>query len=578
MQDIVATIQEQQDELIRAEPLQVLVIQGVAGSGKTAMALHRVAYLLYPGNQLNIDPQRCIVFGPNQLFLGYVANVLPGLGVGDIPQTTLDAWALERLGLTGRPTVDSTLDALLDPGRRTSDKRRRMQTTQLKVSVRMGQVLDRLAEWWRGRLNVPATGLTYDGLGPFKVTARVSKARLVELQLSLRDLPVMRQRQRLSELLLNDLMGNYADAFEREANERIDTGEELRDRRQPLLDMAAQLDEYSAYAAREDDIDLDKSKAPAGLKRGADGLRALAAFFERKGQATILRTTRVREEGRNPKQRAVVREALRQALAASLESIWPVLDPLPAYTQLLADPALLARLGRGVLTEAEVDLLEQAAPRADGPLDVSDLPALLYLHTLGEGLATALYDHVVVDEAQDVAPLYYAVLRRFSRNGSLTILGDMAQGVYAHRGVGSWDEVRAAFEGLPYRYGEVRESYRSTHEIMTFANRLLELLTPAGGKPMLAEPFNRHGRPVLMRRLAQPDELAPALAAAIAALRADDYQNIAVIAKTPAQCAELAKAHHCGRRGRRAARQRRRPGLSRRDAGAAGAFGERHGI
>ncbi len=540
MQDIVATIQEQQDELIRADPKQVLVIQGVAGSGKTAMALHRVAYLLYPGNQLGIDPQRCIVFGPNQLFLGYVANVLPGLGVADIPQTTLDAWALDRLGLTGRATVDSTLDALLDVTRRTSDKRRRMQVTQLKASVRMGQVLDRLAEWWRGRLNVPAIGLAYEELGPFKVTARINRARVLEVQQSLRELPVMRQRQRLTELVLTDLMGSYADAFEREAAELIDTGEELRDRRQPLLDQAARLDEYSVYAAREDDIDLDQSQASAGLKRGADGLRTLAAYFERRGQATILRTTRIREDGRGPKQRAAVREALRQSLEVSLETIWPVLDPLPAYTLLLSDPALLARLGRGLLTDAEVELLEQSAPRPDGPLDVSDLPALLYLHTLGEGVQAALYEHVVVDEAQDVAPLYYGVLRRFSRNGSLTILGDLAQGVYAHRGIGSWDEVRAAFASLPYQFGEVRESYRSTHEIVSFANRLLELLAPAGRAPVLAQPFNRHGRPVRLRQLAQPEELVPALAASIAALRADEFQNIAVIAKTPAQCAQLA--------------------------------------
>ena len=211
-----------------------------------------------------------------------------------------------------------------------------------------------------------------------------------------------------------------------------------------------------------------------------------------------------------------------------------MLDPLPAYTLLLTDPVLLVATGaRHLLSEAEVDLLAQAAPQPDGPLDVSDLPALLYLHTLGEGLATALYDHIVVDEAQDVAPLYYSVLRRFSRNGSLTILGDMAQGVYAHRGIGSWDEVRAAFDGLPYTYGEVRESYRSTHEIVVFANRLLELMAPAGSKPMLAEPFNRHGRPVLIRKLAQPGDLVPALAQSIAALRAEEFQNIAVIAKTP---------------------------------------------
>ena len=542
MQDIVATIQEEQDELIRADHKQVLVIQGVAGSGKTAMALHRVAYLLYPGNQLGIETRRCIIFGPNQLFLGYIANVLPGLGVTDIPQTTLDAWALDRMGLAGRLTADAALEALLDPQRRASEKRRLARSSQLKGSLRMGQVLDRLAEWWRGRLTVPAAGLAFEGLGPLKVSARVPKARVVELQQSVRELPVLRQRQRLAELLLIDLMGAYSTAFEHEAVELIEAGDELRERRQPLLDQAGKLDEYSAYAEREADLDLESSHAARGLKHGADGLRALAEYFERKGQAAILRTTRIREEGRGTKGKAAVRDVLREALEASLEHIWPELDPVRAYADLLADRQLLARLGRGVFTEDELDLLEQTAPQPDGPLDVSDLPALAYLHTISAGLAAALYDHIVVDEAQDVAPLYYAVLRRFSRNGSLTILGDMAQGVYAHRGLASWDEVRRAFEGLPYSYGEVRESYRSTHEIVTFANRLLELMAPPGQPPLLAKPFNRHGRPVLIRRLGPGAELAPVLATAVAALRREGIHNIAVIAKTAAHCAELAEA------------------------------------
>src|SRR5205085_7938046 len=129
-----------------------------------------------------------------------------------------------------------------------------------------------------------------------------------------------------------------------------------------------------------------------------------------------------------------------------------------------------------LLTGAEIDLLGEDAPEAEAEaLDRSDLPALLYLHLLSHGLPAALYDHIVVDEAQDAAPLYYAALRRFTRNGSLTILGDLAQGVYSYRGVTSWDEVRAAFEGLPYFFGDMRESYRSTHEIISFANRVLEL-------------------------------------------------------------------------------------------------------
>jgi DNA helicase-2/ATP-dependent DNA helicase PcrA len=169
-------------------------------------------------------------------------------------------------------------------------------------------------------------------------------------------------------------------------------------------------------------------------------------------------------------------------------------------------------------------------------VDLSNLPALCYLHTLSHGVAVPLYDHVVVDEAQDVAPLYYAVLRRLSRNGSLTILGDMAQGVFAHRGLASWDDVRRAFDGLPYSFAEVVESYRSTYEIITFANRLLELLAPAGQPPLLAKPFERHGPPVEIRRIDGPADLAPQLAQSIASLEHEGYRNIAVIAKTAAEC------------------------------------------
>jgi DNA helicase-2/ATP-dependent DNA helicase PcrA len=157
-----------------------------------------------------------------------------------------------------------------------------------------------------------------------------------------------------------------------------------------------------------------------------------------------------------------------------------------------------------------------------------------------QGVPAPLYDHVVVDEAQDVAPLYYAVLKRLSRNGSFTILGDVAQGLHSYRGIADWDDVRRVFDDAPYHYNEVSESYRSTHEIITFANRILELLNPAGQKPLLAKPFERRGAPVRVVRLARPETLAPELTKAINALTEEGYQNIAIIAKTFAHCAALA--------------------------------------
>lgn len=96
LRDIVSTIQEEQDRIIRAAKNTALVIQGVAGSGKTTVALHRLAFLLYQYRE-NIRAERMIIFAPNSMFLDYISGVLPELGVGGIQQTTYTDWVLDAL-------------------------------------------------------------------------------------------------------------------------------------------------------------------------------------------------------------------------------------------------------------------------------------------------------------------------------------------------------------------------------------------------------------------------------------------------------------------------------------------------
>ena len=79
MGDIVATIQREQDEIIRSPLPGVLVVQGGPGTGKTAVALHRAAYLLYT-HRFPLERQGVLVVGPNPLFLRYIEQVLPSLG------------------------------------------------------------------------------------------------------------------------------------------------------------------------------------------------------------------------------------------------------------------------------------------------------------------------------------------------------------------------------------------------------------------------------------------------------------------------------------------------------------------
>ena len=88
MRDIVATIQPEQDDIVRADAGQTVCVQGAPGTGKTAVGLHRVAYLLYAYSE-RVGRRGVLVIGPNRAFLAYIRDVLPALGEIDVSQMTV---------------------------------------------------------------------------------------------------------------------------------------------------------------------------------------------------------------------------------------------------------------------------------------------------------------------------------------------------------------------------------------------------------------------------------------------------------------------------------------------------------
>ena len=105
MREIVSTIQAEQDIVIRSPIDQVLVVQGGPGTGKTAVALHRAAYLLFE-HRGRLARDGVLVVGPNQAFLDYISNVLPSLGERTVRQATVDELCIPRIGLTGEDDVE----------------------------------------------------------------------------------------------------------------------------------------------------------------------------------------------------------------------------------------------------------------------------------------------------------------------------------------------------------------------------------------------------------------------------------------------------------------------------------------
>src|SRR6266851_1781847 len=158
MRDIVATIQPEQDDIVRAEAIQSVCVQGAPGTGKTAVGLHRVAYLLYAHRE-RMTRGGVLVVGPNRAFLTYIRNVLPALGEFDATQTSVT----ELLAVVPVRGTDSA------------------QAASIKGDARMATVLDR-AIW--ARVGLPAAGIT---LTRGSMRWRVPAERIGELAAELRE-------------------------------------------------------------------------------------------------------------------------------------------------------------------------------------------------------------------------------------------------------------------------------------------------------------------------------------------------------------------------------------------------------
>lgn len=107
LKDIISSIQSEQNKIISLEPDKDIIVQGVAGSGKTSIAIHRLSWLLY--NYKNIIPGQCLIIAPNRLFLRYIADLLPEIGSERVPQSTFKDWAANKLRHTIHQEEISTI-------------------------------------------------------------------------------------------------------------------------------------------------------------------------------------------------------------------------------------------------------------------------------------------------------------------------------------------------------------------------------------------------------------------------------------------------------------------------------------
>lgn len=211
MKNIVATIQRDQNAIIRDEASDVLVIQGAAGSGKTSIALHRIAFLLYRFKE-TISSRDILILSPNRVFAHYISNVLPELGEENIRETTMEALATRLLGPQYRfQTFHEQVAALLETHNEPFEQRIRFKATP--------EFLDRLNEYLA---HVKRTNFTPADLevGLLKIPASFLERRYYRMG----QLPFAER--------INELVKAVADEVERRAGREIRSTERTGVRRQ----------------------------------------------------------------------------------------------------------------------------------------------------------------------------------------------------------------------------------------------------------------------------------------------------------------------------------------------------------
>ncbi|MFC5703001.1 RNA polymerase recycling motor HelD [Cohnella faecalis] len=480
MKSIVATIQKEQNQIIRDERHRLIVVQGAAGSGKTSAALQRVAYLLYRYRD-SLTPEQIVLFSPNPVFKGYVSRVLPDLGEANMQQKTFRELIEARIGRRFEVEDLFAQTERLAAEEGTAEGEAREKAVRYKGSEHyfrtVEKYLERLSEEgmrfkpWRFRGDVIASA---EEMSRYYYGIRASEG-----------------------------FGTRAAKLRKWLLERLASWVE------------SQLDEPWVEEAAELADDEDIQRAYVKVRRKG-GFRD-SAFDDEEQMAEIL-MRQAAESAVEPLRRAA--KALR------------FLDPVGVYLELFRSRSLFkACAPDGNLPDG----WEWMAARAEETfgrkaVDHEDATPLQYIMDAIEGFRKVEGEikHLFVDEAQDYSPFQAAYLRRRFPRARMTVLGDFNQAIYVQSqesgGFGGWTRLMAAEDTKVWKLGT---SYRSTRPIVDFSKRILPDEDASGIRP-----FERDGEAPVVTICPDSFELANKIAEDIGRLLKDGHGTIGVIAKT----------------------------------------------
>ncbi|WP_417900304.1 RNA polymerase recycling motor HelD [Bacillus haimaensis] len=476
MHNIVATIQQEQNRIIRHDHGRLLVVHGAAGSGKTSAALQRIAYLLYKyRDHLNAD--QIILFSPNSMFSSYVSNVLPELGEENMQQVTFQEYLDHRLSKEFQlENPYEQLEYILTASH-TPSYRSRLAGIRFKASTRFFEALTSY------RQSLELSGMLFNDI-------------------TFRGQPIITGKQIAERFYSHDSSLRFHNRLEK-----------LKEWLTKKISEVQKVERSKPWV--QDEIELlsndDYHKAHKFLakKRG----------FERES---------IGDYEMEPEELA--RLIVHQKLKPIRKRVraFSFIDFKGLYNQLFTDQLQIEHWMEGETPAEWADICEATLETLnEDQLFYEDATPFLLLKELIQGFQTnSSIKHIVVDEAQDYSPFQFEFLKRLFPAARMTVLGDFNQAIFAHA------SEEANFNTLTSLYGpdkteiiNIARSYRSTKPIIEFTRRLVP-----NGEGII--PFERDGERPALKQLVDQEELHSCIASKVADLRSLGLDSIAIICKS----------------------------------------------
>lgn len=430
LKDIIMTIQAEQDSIIRQPREKTIVVDGIAGSGKTTIALHRVAFLLY--NYRKILQDKVLILGPNKIFMEYISTVLPSLGEIGVRQQTFVEFALDILEVRDIMDFKEYMEKIINKDNEF------VEEVLFKTSAEYISELNKFIDTLNNKY-FKAQDLYF---GDLKIVPKEAIKELFEYYSSM---PLFRRSAKVKRILFA----------------------KIRDARDEKV--------------RE-------------IEKWYKGIISSLSEEQRNIQESDLSFRR----------KLMIREVIEKVMAAKASLEW-------------------------LNNESCVEIYNGL--NRNKKLTIDDLAPILYLKIKLEGLKIDEdIKHVVIDEAQDYSLLQFMVIKELTKCKGYTIVGDRNQRMIPVEGSLPMTELEKIFDNV--ENFALNKSYRSTKEIMEYANKYL--------KEDKIVPIVRSGKEVVEKSFSSYETLVEEIHSNLHYLVKEGFESIAVVCRNLAETEKIA--------------------------------------